>query len=109
MIQKTNYDIQILQCYDKYLKADFKEAARIEGQPEWDLPENAGEYNDTPGATEFFGSKGYSTEKGRFFLTWYSNKLLGHGDQILDEANKAFQGCTVQLAAKVKSWKIIVI
>lgn len=90
------------QCYDKYLKAEFLEAATSAGHPEWELPDNAGEYNDTPESTEFFGSNGtYLTEKGKFFLTWYSNKLLGHGDQILEEANKIFLGYKVKLAAKV--------
>ncbi|XP_054812625.1 beta-amylase-like isoform X2 [Prosopis cineraria] len=90
------------QCYDKYLRADFKEAALKAGHPEWELPDNAGEYNDKPESTEFFRSNGtYLTEKGKFFLTWYSNKLLNHGDEILDEANKAFVGCKVKLAAKV--------
>ncbi|KAL5573219.1 hypothetical protein UlMin_022816 [Ulmus minor] len=90
------------QCYDKYLKAEFKEAATNAGHPEWELPDNAGEYNDTPDDTEFFKSNGtYLTEKGKFFLSWYSNKLLSHGDQILDEANKAFLGCKLVLAIKV--------
>lgn len=90
------------QCYDKYLKAEFKEAATGAGHPEWNLPDNAGEYNDTPASTEFFRPNGrYLTEEGKFFLTWYSNKLLSHGDQILDEANKAFLGFKVKLAAKV--------
>ncbi|XP_028095356.1 beta-amylase-like [Camellia sinensis] len=90
------------QCYDKYLKAEFKEAATNAGHPEWNVPHNAGEYNDTPESTEFFKPNGtYITEEGKFFLTWYSDKLLSHGDQILDEANKAFLGCKVKLAAKV--------
>lgn len=90
------------QCYDKYLQAEFKEAAIGAGHPEWKLPDNAGEYNDTPESTGFFRPNGtYLTEEGKFFLTWYSNKLLSHGDQILDEANKVFLGCKVKLAAKV--------
>lgn len=90
------------QCYDKNLKEDFKAAATKAGHEEWDLPDDAGTYNDTPDKTVFFGPNGtYLTEKGKFFLTWYSNKLLGHGDQILDEANKVFQGTDVRLAAKV--------
>ena len=93
-----------MQCYDKYLRADFKRAVSEAGHPEWDLPENAGEYNDEPESTEFFRSNGtYSIVRGIFFLTWYSNKLLIHGDEILDEANKAFLGCKVKLAAKVNS------
>lgn len=91
-----------MQCYDKYLRADFKEVATEAGHPEWDLPDDAGTYNDTPERTGFFGPKGtYLTEKGKFFLTWYSNKILLHGDQILNEANKAFLGCRIKLAAKV--------
>lgn len=91
-----------MQCYDKYLKQEFKEAAAKAGHPEWDLPDDAGTYNDTPEKTGFFAANGtYLTEKGKFFLKWYSNKLIEHGDQILDEANKAFQGCRVRIAAKV--------
>ncbi|XP_077243451.1 beta-amylase-like [Tasmannia lanceolata] len=89
------------QCYDKYMKADFKDTATRAGHPEWDLPGDAGEYNDKPESTQFFTTNGtYLTEKGKFFLTWYSNLLINHGDQILDSANKAFLGCKVKLAAK---------
>ncbi|KAL2981440.1 hypothetical protein AAZX31_13G289900 [Glycine max] len=80
------------QYYDKYLKA------------EWDLPNNAGEWNDTPESTKFFRLGGtYQAKKGNFFLTWYSNKLLTHGDEILDEANNVFLGYIVKLAAKAES------
>ncbi|CAN6219112.1 unnamed protein product [Urochloa humidicola] len=91
------------QCYDKYLAADFKAAATAAGHPEWELPRDAGEVNDTPEDTGFFAAEGgtYLSEQGHFFLTWYSSRLLQHGDKILDEANKAFLGCKVKLAAKV--------
>ncbi|XP_020232390.1 beta-amylase isoform X1 [Cajanus cajan] len=90
------------QCYDKYLKEDYKTAAARAGHPEWELPDDAGTYNDVPESTGFFKTNGtFVTEKGKFFLTWYSNNLLNHGDQILDEANKAFLGCKVKLAIKV--------
>ncbi|XP_009776413.1 beta-amylase [Nicotiana tabacum] len=90
------------QCYDKHMRTDFKEAVTKAGYRQWDLPDDAGTYNDIPVKTGFFGPNGtYLTEKGKFFLTWYSSKLLLHGDQILDEANKAFLGCKVKLSAKV--------
>ncbi|KAG9139366.1 hypothetical protein Leryth_027054 [Lithospermum erythrorhizon] len=90
------------QCYDKYMREDFKLATTIGGHQEWDLPEDAGTFNSTPDQTGFFGPNGtFLTEQGEFFLTWYSNKLLEHGDQILDEANKAFLGCKVTLSAKI--------
>lgn len=91
-----------MQCYDKYPRQEFKEAATIAGHPEWDLPVDAGKYNDRPDSTKFFRKNGtYMTEKGKFFLTWYPNWLIRHGDQILDVANKTFQGCKLKLAAKV--------
>lgn len=91
-----------MQCYDEYLRAEFKEAAIAAGHPEWDVPYDAGTYNDTPEDTQFFGPNGtYLTEQGDFFLTWYSNKLIQHADQILEEANKVFLGCKTRLAAKV--------
>ncbi|KAF3577711.1 hypothetical protein DY000_02029810 [Brassica cretica] len=91
------------QCYDKYLRSDYEEEVRRIGHPEWKLPENAGQYNDVPEQTGFFEySNGtYLEEEGKFFLSWYSRKLLLHGDQILDEANKVFLGCKLKLAAKV--------
>lgn len=93
-----------MQCYDKYLKQDFIASATEAGHPDWDLPDDAGTYNDTPEKTGFFSANGtYLSEKGKFFLTWYSNKLIEHGDQILEEANKTFEGYRVRLAAKVNS------
>lgn len=90
------------QCYDKYLKEDFKEAAAAEGHPEWTMPYDTGTYIGIPDETGFFGAKqAYLSEEGAFFLTWYSTRLLSHGDQILEEANQVFLQCKVKLAAKV--------
>ncbi|XP_009388864.3 beta-amylase [Musa acuminata AAA Group] len=86
----------------QYVTADFRQAVAEAGHPDWKLPDDAGEYNDTPEKTKFFAENGtYLTEKGKFFLTWYSNKLLKHADQILDRANQAFLGCKLKLAIKV--------
>ncbi|CDP20529.1 unnamed protein product [Coffea canephora] len=92
------------QCYDKYLRADLKEHAKKAGYPEWDVPDNAGTYNDTPENTGFFGpDRIYLSDYRNSFLTWYSNNLLKHGDHILEEANKAFLGCKDKLAAKANA------
>ncbi|XP_051140448.1 beta-amylase isoform X6 [Andrographis paniculata] len=89
------------QCFDKYLREDLKMTAVAAGHPEWgELPDDAGTYNDTPEKTGFFRAT-YQTEKGRFFLEWYSSKLIEHGDQVLELANNAFTGCRVRLSAKV--------
>lgn len=69
------------------LEADFKAEAAKAGHPEWELPDDAGEYNDTPEKTRFFADNGtYVTEKGKFFLTWYSNKLR-LSDELLEGQN----------------------
>ncbi|GLJ32441.1 hypothetical protein SUGI_0652750 [Cryptomeria japonica] len=92
------------QCYDEYLLSDLKAAAESIGRPEWafSAPDNAGNYNDQPNSTGFFHDHGsYTTDSGKFFLTWYSNVLLRHGDEILEAASKIFEGCPIKLAAKV--------
>lgn len=69
------------------MKASFKEAATKAGHPEWELPDDAGTYNDVPESTGFFKENGtYMTVKGIFFLIWYSSNLLIHGDEILEES-----------------------
>ncbi|KAJ6827457.1 beta-amylase [Iris pallida] len=90
------------QCYDNNLREGFKESAEDIGHPDWDLPDDAGEYNDTPSDTKFFGADGtYLTEKGIFFLKWYFYTLIHHANSVLHVANRAFLGCKLQLAAKV--------
>ena len=93
------------QCYDKYLLADLAEAANAVGRPEWGLggPHDAGEYNNHPEFTGFFRSNcgSYQSEYGRWFLTWYSSRLLRHGDAVLSAAAAVFDGCPTTLVGKV--------
>lgn len=89
------------QCYDKYLLEDLRKAAEARGHSHWTKPpSNAGEYNSRPQDTEFFRDGGdYDSYYGRFFLKWYSDVLIQHGDRVLTFANIAFEG--VKIAAKV--------
>ncbi|EGG18434.1 hypothetical protein DFA_03928 [Cavenderia fasciculata] len=94
------------QCYDKYLLAQLAEAATASGNSDWGYagPNNAGTYNSYPSQTQFFTSGGYNnyeSQYGQFFLTWYANTLITHGDQILGNASYIFGGSGVALAAKV--------
>lgn len=83
--------------------ADWRKANEDAGHGNWEMPGNAGTYNDTPDKTGFFQTNGtYLSDFGKFFLTWYSNSLIIHGDQILGEANKVFVGYKVNIAAKVR-------
>jgi len=93
------------QCYDKYMLADLKQAAKNAGHPEWGNggPNNAGDYNSHPGDTGFFGggNDNYQSAYGRFFLNWYSGQLMQHGDDILRQASSVFSTYGVQIAAKI--------
>lgn len=91
------------QCYDKYMLNDLKEAANAAGQPNWSFPpNNAGSYNSVPSGTQFFSDNqpnNYASLYGIFFLKWYSQMLLQHGEIILSAANTIFY--PLAIAAKV--------
>ncbi|KAJ4835099.1 Inactive beta-amylase 4, chloroplastic [Turnera subulata] len=81
------------QCYDKM--EDLKMAACQEGKPQWGErgPQNAGCYNSHPTGVPFFeeGQESFLSDYGRFFLEWYSSKLIFHADAILAKAAKALK------------------
>lgn len=79
----------------------LKKTAEKRGHSFWGKgPENAGSYNSTPHETGFFRDGGeYDGYYGRFFLNWYSQILIDHGDRVLGLANLAFEGTPI--AAKV--------
>jgi len=93
------------QVNDKYLLAELKQAAEDAGHPEWGYaePNNAGQWNSYPQDTGFFNDGGfdnYKSEYGKFFLSWYQNRLIQHGEEVLSIAKNVF-GKKVPLAAKV--------
>ncbi|KAK7346793.1 hypothetical protein VNO80_21316 [Phaseolus coccineus] len=92
------------QCYDKYMKASLAAAAEAIGKKEWGGggPHDSGQYNQFPEDTGFFKREGtWNTEYGRFFLEWYSGKLLEHGEKILVSAQGIFHTSGVKLSGKV--------
>eukprot|EP01018_Ginkgo_biloba_P012651 Gb_23609 [translate_table: standard] len=96
--------IDEFQCYDKYMKSSLKACAEAIGKSEWgsDGPRDSGHYNQFPEETGFFRREGtWNTEYGRFFLQWYSEMLLAHGDRILTAAEAVFKGNEVKLSGKV--------
>ena len=92
-----------VQCYDKYLMKSLSKAAELRGHSFWARgPDNAGSYNSTPHETGFFrDGDDYDSYYGRFFLNWYSQVLVDHGDRVLALANLAFEGTCI--AAKVSA------
>ncbi|KAL3817960.1 hypothetical protein ACJIZ3_003865 [Penstemon smallii] len=92
------------QCYDKYMRASLAASAEAIGKNDWgrEGPHDAGQYSQFPEDTGFFRRDGtWDSEYGQFFLGWYSEKLLEHGDKILTAADGIFQGSGAKLSGKV--------
>ncbi|XP_024378944.1 beta-amylase 3, chloroplastic [Physcomitrium patens] len=92
------------QSYDKYMIASLKASAHAVGKPAWGSggPHDSGSYNQWPEETGFFKKDGtWSTEYGQFFMEWYSEMLLAHGERILSEATGIFRGTGAVISGKV--------
>ncbi|XP_014497677.1 beta-amylase 7 isoform X1 [Vigna radiata var. radiata] len=85
------------QCYDHYMLKSLRKAAEARGHAIWARgPDNAGTYNSQPHETGFFCDGGdYDGFYGRFFLSWYSQVLVDHGNRVLSLAKLAFEGSCV--------------
>lgn len=94
------------QCYDKYLMKSLSKAAEVRGHSFWGRgPENAGSYNSAPHEIGFFRDGGdYDSYYGRFFLNWYSQVLIDHGDRVLALANLAFEGTGISAKLSGIHW-----
>ncbi|XXG90691.1 hypothetical protein AAC387_Pa12g2396 [Persea americana] len=96
--------IGAFQCSDKYMLSSLKAAAEATGKPEWGNggPTDAGHYSNWPEDTPFFRREGgWNSSYGEFFLSWYSQMLLEHGERILSSAHSIFQGLGVKISVKV--------
>lgn len=86
------------------MKASLEATAEAIGEKDWGRsgPHDAGQYNQFPEDTGFFQKDGtWNSEYGQFFLEWYSEKLLEHGDRILAAAKGIFQGTDAKLSGKI--------
>jgi beta-amylase len=93
------------QSYSTYAVKSVAAAASAIGHPEWGMaggPNNAGTYNSYPYQTGFFtnGNDNYNSAYGKFFLGWYSDSLLTHGEDIMIAARSVF-GSTMKVSIKV--------
>ncbi|KAI3839652.1 hypothetical protein MKW92_047676 [Papaver armeniacum] len=97
--------IGAFQCYDKYMISSLQAAANAAGKSEWGStgPRDAGEYNNWPEDTPFFRREGggWDSQYGEFFLTWYSQMLLDHGERIVSSAKSIFETTGVKISVKV--------
>uniref|UniRef100_A0A061RBW3 Beta-amylase n=1 Tax=Tetraselmis sp. GSL018 TaxID=582737 RepID=A0A061RBW3_9CHLO len=96
------------QCYDRRMLESLSQAAREAGEPSWGRrgPQDAGHYCMWPRDTAFFADEGsWRSEYGDFFLRWYSEQLLQHGDLLLGAARRVFgQSAAVGLKLPVVHW-----
>ena len=69
----------------------FTKVAEVRGHAIWAKgPDNVGTYNSQPHEIGFFCNGGdYDGFYGRFFLSWYSQVLVDHGNKILSLAKLA--------------------
>ncbi|KAK6122752.1 hypothetical protein DH2020_043505 [Rehmannia glutinosa] len=103
---KSNYHgAGEFQCYDKNMLSNLKQHAEKHGNPLWGLdgPHDAPAYDNCPISGGFFMENGgsWETPYGDFFLSWYSNQLISHGDRILSLAASAFKDASITVSAKV--------
>ncbi|KAI4364730.1 hypothetical protein MLD38_020784 [Melastoma candidum] len=89
------------QCYDQYMLKNLRNTAEAKRQSFWARgPDNTGSYNSRPEETGFFCDGGdYDGYFGRFFLKWYSQVLIDHGDRVFALAKLVFEGTFI--AAKL--------
>lgn len=84
--------------------SSLRAAAEAAGKPEWGNggPTDAGGYNNWPEDTPFFcRDGGWNGPYGEFFLTWYSEMLLAHGERVLSSASSVFADTGVKISVKV--------
>lgn len=85
--------------------SSLKVAAEAAGKPEWGHsgPTDAGSYNNWPEDVPFFRREGggWNCPYGDFFLTWYSQMLLNHGELILSAATTIFSSTNTVISVKV--------
>lgn len=93
------------QCYDMRALQQLHDAAIQHGQANWGYagPANAGDYTSRPANTGFFGNgpDNYQSPYGQFFLSWYSNALIQHGDRVLEAAASVFHPVGTAITGKV--------
>lgn len=99
------HELGEFQCYDKYMLASLNASARNIGKREWGNggPFGSGSLMQNPEHTDFFKNDGgsWDTPYGKFFLEWYSDMLLLHGERICREAETIFRGTEVHISAKL--------
>ncbi|KAG6668184.1 inactive beta-amylase 9 [Carya illinoinensis] len=93
------------QCYDKNMLGILKQHAEATGNPLWGLggPHDVPTYDQSPNSNNFFRDNGGSWDSlyGDFFLSWYSNQLISHGNLLLSLAASTFSESAATVCGKI--------
>ncbi|CAL0334655.1 unnamed protein product [Lupinus luteus] len=92
------------QCYDENMLSFLKQHAEASGNPLWGLdgPHDAPTYDQPLHSNNFFKDEGsWESAYGDFFLSWYANQLLTHGDCLLSLAASTFGDTGVEVYGKM--------
>ncbi|KAK7412601.1 hypothetical protein VNO78_04088 [Psophocarpus tetragonolobus] len=101
---KTHQGAGEFQCYDRNMLSLLKQHAEASGNPLWGLggPHDAPTYYQSPFSNGFFNDGGsWESTYGDFFLSWYSNQLVAHGDCLLSLASSTFGDSGVTIYGKI--------
>ena len=91
------------QCYDQNMLSFLKQHAEASGNPLWGLggPHDAPTYDQPPYNGFFNDGASWESTYGDFFLSWYSNQLIAHGDCLLSLASSTFGDSGVAIYGKI--------
>lgn len=92
------------QCYDQNMLSFLKQHAEASGNPLWGLggPHDAPTYHQSLYSNNFFKDGGsWESTYGDFFLSWYADQLITHGDSLLSFAASTFDDTRVSVYGKV--------
>ncbi|KAL3505788.1 hypothetical protein ACH5RR_031170 [Cinchona calisaya] len=99
------------QCCDKNMLSHLKQHAEAFGNPLWGLsgPHDAFNSDESPISSGFFKENGgsWETQYGDFFLSWYADQLISHGDRLLSLAASTFSDVPITVSGKIpliQSW-----
>ena len=101
---KRNHGVGEFQCYDINMLRILKQHAEASGNPLWGLggPHDAPAYEQSPNSTNFFKDGGsWASPYGQFFLSWYADQLITHGDRLLSLAASTFSDTGVTIHGKI--------
>ncbi|MED6162793.1 Inactive beta-amylase 9, variant 2 [Stylosanthes scabra] len=91
------------QCYDQNMLSILKQHAEASGNPLWGLggPHDAPTFDQPPISGFFKDGASWESSYGDFFLSWYSNQLIAHGDSLLSLASSSFGDTGVTIYGKI--------